>query len=351
MRAQALLVLALLGAPGLTLACRCEQRPLAEYFSTADVVVMARLVDVAEQSGQRELTFELLANPYKGRASKQAPFRVVTATNSAACGVQTDIGAIYVVFGNEDRTRQGSPAVDTCSGTRVHLSSRLEQPMGFVDVPARFVAAQLNALFGLDVLGEVARHAPRPDDRANESLIGLLDLKALAHGGSTRAYATPEKDARVVGEIHTYDDVVSREIGYEIDAAVVYSAIPGWFRVKAEEEGFGWISADDAGTWFAYEGLPLRRLAYLTEQWSGLVWPSAGAGLPVRADGASAERPREQAVNILENTTIGGMPWFRVEILEDGRCAGGTPKVRVAGWVPGYGRSGKPNAWYYSRGC
>jgi hypothetical protein len=53
---------------------------------------------------------------------------------------------------------------------------------------------------------------------------------------------------------------------------------------------------------------------------------------------------------VLEIMEIGGMPFLRVELTE-GVCEVAEPRVVGAGWVPAYGQSGEPTAWFYSRGC
>lgn len=350
---SALLVAALL-LPATGFACRCAQQPLAAYFEKAGFVAMARLVSFEETADARELEFELAAAPYKGGEPGQGKgsiVRVRTAVSTASCGIQPDIDAVYVVFGYSTDAGSGAWQVDSCSGTRVHLSADLDEPVGFVDVPARFVAGQLNALLGRDVLGDVAASAPNPDDPENDSLIGLLDLKAFPHGGHVDVFAEPDPNAARIGVIRSYGDVESREVGYEVPAAVVYAKLPGWYRVRSAGGRFGWIEAEGSHTWFPYAELPVRRLAYLTSAWSGLAWPEAGAGIPVRIDISAAGADAEYPVEVLESIEIGGMPFFRVEILGADPCSGEARKVRAAGWVPGYGRTGEPNVWYYSRGC
>lgn len=334
-------------------ACRCEQLPLADYFGQAEYVAMARLVAAETGAERRVLEFELLAAPYKGgreAQAKGAAVRFETPLSTASCGIQPDPDAIYVVFATAGE-RADMLSVNSCNGTRVHLSAQLPAPVGFIDVPARFVAGQLNAHFGLEVLRDVAAHAPRPADPDNRGLIGLLDLEPLAHGGFVRLRRAPSSSSALVGDVHSYDDVDSREFAYEQSGAVVYAKLPGWYRLRTAEGAFGWLSAEEAGTWFPYEQLPVRRLAYLTDEWSGLTWPDAGAGLPVRKDLISSDRPREYPVNVLASREIGGMPWFHVELLRGEPCSGAEPEIGTVGWVPAYGRHGKPVVWFYSRGC
>ena len=333
-------------------ACRCKQQTLADYYNAADYVAIATLRSVSDDDSHRVMTFEFSAAPHKSEiAGDTSTVSLVTTTSSASCGVPVDVNAIYVLFGHTDPAAPSRLRVDTCSGTRVHISAQQSEPQGFDDVPARFVAQQLNALAGLDELRAVQRNAPDPTSPANATLIGLLDLKALAHGGFTRLYSQPDSSSDFVANIHDWDAVEHREIGYEVNAAVVFQAMDGWYRLRSADGQFGWVSAVEAGTWFPYDQLPVRKLAYLTGTWSGLVWPAAGAGIPTRLNVAGPQSQREHPINVLESTMIGGMPFFRIEVLEASVCDGGKETVRASGWVPAYDRGGQPSVWFYSRGC
>lgn len=348
------LALLLLCLPATSLACRCEQLPLARYFQQAEFVAMAKLTAATDEPGRRSFEFELMAAPYKGGSDTQkkgSVVRLATALSTAACGIQPDLNAIYVLFGKAVDSGSDALWVNSCDGTRVHISTQLDEPVGFVDVPARFVAGQLNAHFGLEVLRDVSANAPRPNDPHNDKLIGLLDLNALAHGGHVTVFSEPSPSASVIKEVRSYDDVVSRDYAYEQPGAVIYATLPDWYRVRVTDGPFGWLSAEGAGTWFPYEDLPIRRLAYLGDEWSGLIWPGPGAGIPVRKELPATDRPREIPVNVLESAEIGGMPWFRIEVLASDPCSGDDPKPGHAGWLPGYGRNGQPTVWFYSRGC
>lgn len=342
----------LLSLPATSYACRCAPQTLSDYFAGADYVAMARLLSFEDSDDQRLLEFELLAEPYKGGSGDDVmTVQLATAISTASCGVQPDINAVYVVFAHADDATPGHLRIDSCSGTRVHISTQLDEPVGFEDVPARFVAGQLNALAGMDVLREVSRNAPQSSDADNTALLGLLDLKALAHGGSTPLFAMPDKESPVVAEVQAWSDIQYREVGYEVPAASVFAQVPGWYLLETSGGQRGWAAGADAGTWFPYAELPLKRLAYLTSGWSGLLWPGAGAGLPMRFDRRQFDDRQEYPVNVLEHMDIGGMPWFRVQVLEDDPCSSGSDKVRGTGWVPGYDRDGAVGVWFYSRGC
>lgn len=346
------LILTLLLAPVAGLACRCAERDLAEYFAQADVVIMGRLVASDTDADKRVLQFEQVAPPYKG--SPGALDNIVTyttAVSTATCGIQPVTGALYILFASTTGQPGSRLAVDSCSGSRLHIPADGGEPQGFVDVPARFVAQQLNGLAGMQVLAAVSANAPDPTSIDNEALIGLLDLAALAHGDTIPILSAPLDSAATIAVIRGYADIESREVGYGQPAAVVFARREGWSKVRMLGGEFGWISAADAGTWFDYAELPVRRLAYLNQNWSGFVWPSAGAGLPWRSVQAHRSDRREFAVNVLESTTIGGMPWFRVEVLDGDVCSGTEPGVALAGWVPAYGADGTETTWFWSRGC
>lgn len=343
--------LAVLALPALGHACRCEQRTLAEYFAAADTVLFARAVATNELSERRSIAFELLVPSYKGadNAVTGDTLTFSTAKSSASCGIEADIGAVYVVFA---RTQDGDEQqwVDYCSGTRVQLSENVAEPQGFVDVPARFVASQLNGLAGMVVLRDVAANAPNENDADNEHLIGLLAIPALADGGEIAVFVDTDADTPPVAQLTDMNAVEFREYSYEQPGAVVYTQEPGWYRIRLASGQFGWLRAADSGSYFPYRDLPPDRLSYLNQHWSGFVWPEAGAGLPQRSLLATADAA-EIPVNVIESKLIGGMPWFRVEIYADEICTGTEPSVAISGWVPGYGRSGEPSLWFYSRGC
>ena len=348
------LTIILLAMPASSMACRCAQLPFSDYFQTAEFVAMARLATAVEHDDHRMLEFELMASPYKGGNAGQAKasiVRLATALSTASCGIQPDLNAIYVVFAELSDSDNDQLWVNSCNGTRVHLSAQIDEPAGFIDVPARFVAGQLNAYFGLEVLRDVSANAPSPTDPNNGELVGLLDLKTLSHGGYIELRSEPHSNAPVIQIIQSYDAVVSREFAYEQAGAVVFARLPGWYRVRTTDHTFAWISSADAGTWFPYAQLPVRKLAYLTGEWSGLTWPEAGAGIPIRKDLATGDERHEYPVEVLESAEIGGMPWFRVEVLATDPCSGGAPKPGYSGWIPAYGRHGKPTTWFYSRGC
>lgn len=163
--------------------------------------------------------------------------------------------------------------------------------------------------------------------------------------------AEPDAEAPRITTLVSYSAIDSREVGYEVDAAVVYAVVDGWYRIRLADGRYGWVAAEHAGTWFPYATLPIRRLSYLTPGWSQLVWPELGAGLPWRGDVAAGQPGSEQPVTVVASKNLGGTLWFQVKVLATDACSGEPSRVLVSGWIPAYGRGGEPNVWFYSRGC
>jgi hypothetical protein len=347
-----LLLLALLLADT-AWACRCAQQNLADYFNAADQVLIAELKAVTDLPESRRLEFALMGPYYKGGGDTAAEETVHFSTekSSAGCGIEPDIGAMYVIFAHAPAKRGEDYRVDSCSGTRVHFSPSLPEPQGFADVPARFVAQQLNGLAGMEVLKSVSANYPRADNVENESPLGLLDIKDLHHGGTVPLYTRPDLAAPVLETVVDYAPLETREISYEQPAAVVYTRLPDWYRLRLLDGRSAWLASEQAGTFFDYAQLPVNRLAYLTRNWSGFVWPDPGAGLPIRHGAIQNADLREFPVDILESTEVGGTIWFRVKVLASDPCSNLQYGNELVGWIPAYGANGQPNAWFYSRGC
>lgn len=349
-----LAVLATLNASGAQ-ACRCQPIPLADYFAQADEVVLARLAGIDETRGGRDLrwTLEPLAPHHKPLRQRRPADRVtyVTAASSAACGLGADVGASYVLFAHH-RTESGDdlPRIDSCHGSRILIDSKGQAGDGFMDVPARYLVQQLNGLAGANVLARIAAADSEVDDQ--DRLIGLLELKTLAHGGAVSVRRQPSGEAGLLLMAQSNQLFVSREFAYEQVGAVVYARRDGWSRVRLQDGRFGWVSPAESGTFFPYAELPLRRLSYLTAAWSGLVWPDLGAGLPQRhIPGPHADQRGQFPVAIDRSAELAGDTWFHVTLLASDGCDGRTRKPLGGGWVPAYGMDGQPNAWFYARGC
>lgn len=330
------------------LACRCAQRPLADYFNSADVVALGTLESSRQRGDQRELVFTIQENAFKGKLRQGDNGHFLSTADSASCGIDPIPGTVYVLFGIADPTAHDQLRIDGCSGTRPLNGDDSGVTGGFVDVPVRFVISQLAALQGLDILAEFSANMPMPEEITNSALIGLLDITPLAHGGIVPLYAEPDFNAEVLATIDEISQLFNREASYEFPAAEVYARTEFGYRLRLQDGRFGWIASRDSGTWFPYETLVSQRLSYAVEGWSGMLWPGPGAGLPNRLGNHHGERV---AATVLESATIGGSLWFRLEVLSSDGCNGENPETRLSGWTPAYLPSGEPLIWYYSRGC
>jgi hypothetical protein len=351
-----MLAVLLLSLTAPALACRCAERDLAEYFDSADEVAVGRLLSARQLPPTAapvslELAMELLAPTFRPidasgpRAGDRR--RYLTPGSSAGCGILPELNAVYLMFAHRDRT-DGTLTVNSCSGTRVLMPANGSDPAGFRDVPPRFVMQQLNGLAGMSVLQQLSGTYPDETDPGNDVLIGLLDIESLSHAGFARLHERPDSHAPVIAEVSTYEELQFREVSYESPAAVVVARQGEWYRLQMKDGRFGWLPPDDAGTYFAYDQLPVRRLAYLRSPWHGFLWPAPGAGMPLRA---TAQRGAEQPVEVFESRRIGGSLWFRVALLGASHCEAAPATSGLSGWIPAYGLSLEPLVWFYARGC
>lgn len=336
--------------------CRCEERTLTEYFQEADEVVVARLTEVRAlpERGEVDFTFEVIGAPYvtsRPEAFSGGPTVYRTADNSAGCGVPADVMGMYVLFAHpvEGADTDEPWRIDSCSGSRVLLPVQGDTPASFVDVEARFIPTRLNALAGMRVLGDVVANAPEMDRPESEHLVGLLDVSGFSHAGFARLHEAPDPTSPVQVEIEDYDGLAQAEVGYEEVAAIAFARVDGWYKLRSADGLYGWLPPDMAGTFHPYPDVAVNRLNYIEAPWHGFVWPSPGAGNPVRA--APVAGQREVPIEVHEVQLIGGYPWLRITVLEKSPCEGGDGTAAVAGWIPAHRPTGDPAVWFYSRGC
>lgn len=343
-------VLALLLTHSVAWACRCEPLTLGQYYAQADSVQIGRLLSSHDAGNDRLLEFgDLTAFKPVGRPiPKTRSFR--TGGSSASCGLRIVPGATYVLFAQSQSDDPTRSQVNSCNGSRVIFTADGEPGTDFIDVPLRYLPSQLLAHAGRDELD--ATPWPNAQNPLSTQFIGLLDLKTIAHGGPVTIYEEPTSASTTIETINDWTEVEFRESGYEVPAARVFANINGWYRVRLTHGTYGWVPPDAAGTYFAYAELAPRRLNYLNQNWSGLIWPEPGAGIPFqhRRKPEHVERG-EHPARVLEARYVAESLWFRVSLLDRSPCSGKSQKETSSGWVPAYGLSGEPTVWFYSRGC
>ncbi len=327
------------------LACRCAERTLAEYYASADTVLVAAITSVAANSSDlhHHVQFKPLGTPWKQPASDSVQKDFLTSTSSAGCGLDAQAGDVWVLFLDQSK----DALLSTCGGSRAlsrkdHVASNTISG-DFIDVPAKFIATQLNALAGLDLLREL-----QTTDSAQ--LLGLLDIKILAHGGNVTIYADSSDDSIILSKIDNIDALQHREASYEFAAASVYAKNDFGFQIRLLDGRSGWLAQEHAGTWFPYPELVVKRLNYLNPDWHGMLWPDAGAGIPLRLDGKNSSGSKH-AARVKGLTRIADSLWLQVDVLTNDGCDGKPVKAITSGWTPAWLVDGQPAAWFYSRGC
>lgn len=148
------------------------------------------------------------------------------------------------------------------------------------------------------------------------------------------------------------DPFETKEHAYEEKAVTVYRRDGNWYLVGTSKGGRAWLHTSSTGRFFPLEELVVNRLNWLTEAWDTHLRDMPDLNAPAREAPMPRAGGQEVPANVLESRTVGGVLWFRVEVQRDSPCeTGGTPPVIATGWIPAWGRDGKPTVWFYSRGC
>lgn len=117
-------------SPQAAWACSCMQSTPEEQMERADVVFTGRVIDQQMKTVETQpfggrtwvqWTFAVEAD-HKGSVSEQVT--VESASNSAACGVNFQMGERYQVFANQSKT---ALRASLCSGTRAVINEQQEQ--------------------------------------------------------------------------------------------------------------------------------------------------------------------------------------------------------------------------------
>jgi hypothetical protein len=144
----------------------------------------------------------------------------------------------------------------------------------------------------------------------------------------------------------------TKEHAYEEKAVTVYKRDGNWYLVGTRGGARAWVHTLSTSRFFPLEELVVNRLNWLTEAWDTHLRDTPDLNGPAKEAPVPRAGGQEVPASVLESRTMGGMLWFRVEVYRDSPCeTGGKPTVIATGWIPAWGRDGKPTAWFYSRGC
>lgn len=173
-----------------------------------------------------------------------------------------------------------------------------------------------------------------------------------------RSEPTPKAPvARVLAGDPVLEYVESR---YEQRAALVYERRDGWYRVGYldGERRSAWLAPQDAGRFTSLDDLFRDRLHHMTETWDRRLYRRPGIGNDYQVVEKKLSTPLEEDdetdAELVKLSEIGKDRWAMIVILREGeRCSTGHGRETVvaAGWVPVFGAHGKPNIWFFARGC
>lgn len=168
--------------------------------------------------------------------------------------------------------------------------------------------------------------------------------------GKIPLHAEPAVNSPVIGNITDPASVVSEEFDYEERAAAVYNRSDGWtqlaLNVSAQQQ-FGWMAPDHGGK---FHPLEEHGLSYLTKDWDRQLYEEP-TGLSFVVPGQDT-LDRKPSINVLKVRGSAKDAWLLVELVDPGWCAGSEePEVVAQGWIKLHNPDGRPNAWFYPRGC
>jgi hypothetical protein len=241
---------------------------------------------------------------------------------------------------------------------------------------ARASRAAMLALFACAASAEVAAQSDASPDR----VIGLLTLPEIFGNGPcaeyvpaditlyTAPHGAPAGTIRVVTpwvhhaeggceglevrvqgpESNDLQPLPVEEYEYEAEASIVLERREGWFRVRLTT-GSAWINASDRNEFYSLERLLKDGLTHLTTDWNRRLSSEPGGVERTMTAVADQEEP---SVRVTRFATVAGNQWMFVEVLSHSGCERvEEPSVVDRGWIPAHAATGKPTAWFSSRGC
>ena len=203
-------------------------------------------------------------------------------------------------------------------------------------------------------------------EAVHRKVVGLVELPSVfgkydpkgppglvrpAYVQAVPMYSHPSNNSSVIGQISGLESIETMEFDYEAPAAVVYEMVDDWVLVHITDSSkieFGWVSPHSSGPIHPLMDLLNSGLCYLEEDWDGVLYESANSSNSTKQ---IQETGKRRDINIVRSKEHQGELWLEVELLGPGRCKGEIPEVLAKGWVSAHKKSGKPNVWFYSRGC
>lgn len=172
--------------------------------------------------------------------------------------------------------------------------------------------------------------------------IGNIRCHAWTHEDRTASIGYSFFD----GESESSQPLDPVESGYEVIVLPVLARNRNWYRIDLPN-GSGWLQAPPGSEFRSLYALIEEGLSHLTDHWDRrlCLGSSVTDCVEVRIDDPNP------AVKVIEQRVVKGMPWWRIELMNASLCRIEEPKVLDTGWVPAYGRNGRPTVWFSSRGC
>ena len=214
--------------------------------------------------------------------------------------------------------------------------------------------------------------------RDRERMIGFVRVAAIvldekepwSHLSKTLSLRVDPSSDSALARVIARPDEIEREGFTTSDRAVAYDRKGEWFLIRyrtgENETALAWLDPSDAGEFQSLIDLYSRHMIYLTEAWDHRVYrtpsmkseseivkvtegPSQIWRVPFGGKDAIEGLEEEHDAEFVKFTNVDGELWLLVVILGPGRCSTehNDEPVIGAGWIPMYGREGKPNAWYY----
>ncbi len=330
--------------PETSIACRCKPEGLHNYFEGADYVFLAKI----DGHDDGILRFDTIGEPFKGDLTSIK--NLITPKESSLCGISLSEPTEYLIFANTDSEDNKTATTHLCNGTRPFSLAKPSLEPAFQDLNH---GQTLKALYNLKVTAKIAKNGIGGVALSN-SIIGMLAFPELVDLPSTtllknpiNIYSSPEDEAPLQRKIPALSELKTREIGYEMEAALVFHRSDEWSQVKLLSGEFGWVKDSESTRFHSLKEILPGRVSYLTRNWDRLIWRVPGADIPTEL----SMKGDEIAVDITSSKEIANSLWFKVHIYKENPCSNGNRDFTWSGWIPAWNAKGELSIWFWSRGC